>query len=108
MPLQAFCHEQAAEQLLSADAMLAACPHLESAHCARVEVPLSLLHGFAAPESVLHKLPLYFPLCAMGKCGPSKTGTIHLFKPDRQTLNCVLRFAMSAGAHTMQSVGGCK
>ncbi|CAL5227366.1 g10316 [Coccomyxa viridis] len=37
MPLQAFCHEQAAEQLLSADAMLAACPHLESAHCARVE-----------------------------------------------------------------------
>lgn len=36
--MQAVSHEQAAEQLISADAMLAACPHLESAKCARVEV----------------------------------------------------------------------
>ncbi len=41
MPWQALSHEQAAEQLLSADAMRAACPHLESAKCARVEVALS-------------------------------------------------------------------
>ena len=38
MALQDLPHEQAAEQLISADAMLAACPRLESAKCARVEV----------------------------------------------------------------------
>ena len=38
MPLQDVPHEQAAEQLISADAMLAACPCLESAKCARIEV----------------------------------------------------------------------
>ena len=48
MPLQALPHEQAAEQLISADAMLAACPHLESAKCARVEVCCTDLHCHAA------------------------------------------------------------
>ena len=38
MTLQDLPREQAAEQLISADAMLAACPRLESAKCARVEV----------------------------------------------------------------------
>ena len=47
MPLQAFPHEQAAEQLISADAMLAACPQLESAKCARVEVCCTDLHCHA-------------------------------------------------------------
>ena len=53
MPLRARCHEQAAEQLLNADTMLAACPHHEGAKCARVEVPLplcsGLLHHWALP-----------------------------------------------------------
>ena len=49
MPLRACCHEQAAGRLLSADAMLAACPHHEGAKCARVEVPLPLLLRAAAP-----------------------------------------------------------
>lgn len=38
LPLAAPSEAAAAEQLLSADAMLQACPNLESARCARVEV----------------------------------------------------------------------
>ena len=64
MPLHALCHEQAAEELLSADAMLVACPHLESAKCARVEVSPSPLHRVVAQGSLVS--PLFLQWTAVG------------------------------------------
>ena len=63
MPLQARCHEQAAEELITADAILAACPHLQSAKCARVEVPPSLLRRAAASVALLCEVPHPFRVC---------------------------------------------
>ncbi|CAK0755944.1 hypothetical protein CVIRNUC_002413 [Coccomyxa viridis] len=57
MALQDLPHEQAAEQLISADAMLAACPRLESAKCARVEALIQCARWDTADRACRELLP---------------------------------------------------
>lgn len=103
MPLQAQCPEQAAEQLISANAMLAACPHLESAKCARIEVPHSLPRRAAASVAPLRELPhpLHFYTTPMRSLRGGQS-------PIRQLSWQVIEFrwiVMFAGTHTMQPLG---